>query len=324
MECFHKFIIVGLLLIVDMGIMPLSTRSQGFLLGVDSTTISVLTPDTTGMETAWDIPQNPLNDSIIAENNLANQIKFGFLLFTDTPRRSRFAVNKLSCNNCHLNAGQREHAMPLVGIAAAFPEYNKRAGRLISLEDRVVDCLRRSIGTAGKRVKRHETGKNSSPVPSANSDEVLALSAYIGWLSKGYAMAGNLPWRGQNSIPREEQIPIEQLDPRQGEALYLEHCANCHGEDGQGVEIGNKKAGPLWGNDSWNDGAGAARIYTLAGMFMYSMPYINPKSLTYREAQQIAAFIDSKPRPSYPYKDTDYPKSDIPADAVYYRPPLKH
>ena len=55
------------------------------------------------------------------------------------------------------------------------------------------------------------------------------------------------------------------------------------------MQIGDKKAGPLWGDGSWNDGAGAARVYTLAGIIRYSMPYLSPGSLTDEEAQQVAA-----------------------------------
>ena len=95
-------------------------------------------------------------------------------------------------------------------------------------------------------------------------------------------------------------------------------CVNCHGENGQGVQIGDKKAGPLWGPDSWNDGAGAARVYTLAGIIRYSMPYLYPGGLTDEEAQQVAAFIDSQPRPSYPFKDNDYRVEKLPVDSVYY------
>ena len=92
----------------------------------------------------------------------------------------------------------------------------------------------------------------------------------------------------------------------------------CHGPDGQGVEIGDKKAGPLWGPGSWNDGAGAARIYTLAGMIRYSMPYLDPGNMTDEDAQQLAAFINSKPRPVFPFKDRDYLTEKLPPDAVYY------
>lgn len=47
------------------------------------------------------------------------------------------ATLALSCSNCHLNAGQRDRALPRVGIAGQFPEYNRRAGRLITLADRL-------------------------------------------------------------------------------------------------------------------------------------------------------------------------------------------
>ena len=71
-------------------------------------------------------------------------------------------------------------------------------------------------------------------------------------------------------VPRV--IPVSALDTRAGGEIYADRCTSCHGPDGQGVQIGDKKAGPLWGPGSWNDGAGAARVYTLAGMIRYSMP----------------------------------------------------
>lgn len=273
-----------------------------------------LISDTTGMETAWDFPHNPLTDSTLHDDYLSRQIKLGFRLFTETPTLSRFSVNELSCNNCHLNAGQRERAMPLAGVAAAFPEYNKRAGRIISLEDRIVDCFRRSIDAI------NPTASDAAQMvqPAAGSDEVLAIAAYITWLSSGYAIGERLPWRGRNSIPADNLIPVDSLDKNRGRDLYNTRCMNCHGNDGQGVQIGDKKAGPLWGDSSWNDGAGAARLYTLAGMFMFAMPYNNTGTLTIEEAQEIAAFITSQPRPAYPFKDKDYPGQKIPSDAVYY------
>ena len=103
------------------------------------------------------------------------------------------------------------------------------------------------------------------------------------------------------------------------QTVYTERCQSCHAADGQGVQIGDKKAGPLWGRDSWNDGAGAARIYTLAGIIRYSMPYLDPGSLSDEDAQHVAAYVNSQPRPAYPFKDRDYPGSKVPVDAVYYQ-----
>jgi len=270
-----------------------------------------LIPATTTMVTAWQIPLDPLKGPLAGDAKLTDQIKWGYRIFVDTPHEApRFTGGKVACANCHLNAGQRERALPVVGVAGMFPEYNNRAARLISLADRVVDCFMRS---------ENATGRGEEDLPSPTSKEVLAVNAYLSWLARGYAVGTNPSWRGRNAIAADKLSPVGSIDLRAGENLYAERCVSCHGADGQGVQIGDKKAGPLWGPDSWNDGAGAARVYTLAGIIRYSMPYLNPGSLTDEVAKQVAAFINNKPRPSYPYKARDYSGSKIPADAVYYR-----
>jgi thiosulfate dehydrogenase len=176
----------------------------------------------------------------------------------------------------------------------------------------------RSSNAAGKLSPGAGSAKSAELI-SAHENEVLALSSYITWLSEGYPVGKSIEWRGENVIPADKLIPVKKLDKKRGEALYMERCVTCHGKGGEGVEIGDKKAGPLWGSKSWNDGAGAARVYTLAGIIRYMMPYLDPGSLTDEEAQHIAAYINSKPRPKYPFKEKDYLKEKIPPDAVYYK-----
>ncbi len=263
------------------------------------------------MVTAWQVPLDPLVDNTLTDPRLADPIKWGYRIFTDTPHEApQFTGGKVSCANCHLNAGQRERALPVVGLAGMFPEYNNRAARLISLSDRVVDCFIRS---------ENATGRGEADLPSPTSKEVLAVTAYLSWLSRGYPVGANPPWRGKNAIASDRLIAVDKIDKSRGEAIFNDRCTSCHGPDGQGVQIGDKKAGPLWGPDSWNDGAGAARVYTLAGIIRYTMPYLNPGSLTDQESLEVAAFITSKPRPAYPFKDKDYRGSKVPPDAVYYR-----
>lgn len=277
---------------------------------------SPLVPASTTMVTAWQVPLNPLEDPSLDTSALSNEIRLGYRLFTDTPRHAaRFVGGGMSCANCHLNAGQRERALPIVGVAGMFPEYNARAARLISLGDRVVDCLLRS---------ENATGRSIDELPTPTAKEVLALSAYIVWLAKGQPVGQNPTWRGRNGIAAANLVPMDRLDVKRGEAIYLERCTSCHGEDGQGKAIGGpvpnsaKKAGPLWGPDSWNDGAGAARVYTLAGIIRYTMPYLDPGGLSDEDAQHVAAFINSQPRPVYPFKHRDYAGGKVPIDAVYY------
>jgi len=271
----------------------------------------------TTVVTAGEFPWNPLTDASLDDSKLSQDIKWGFQIFTDTPRQvPHLAPGKMTCNNCHLNGGQREKSLPVVGLAGMFPEYNRRAGRLYTLADRVVDCFNRSENATGAVAARGQAA-----VPTPTSKEVLAVTAYLTWLSNGFEGGKNPSWRGQNTIAPANLIPLKKLDRPRGEALFKQHCVSCHGEDGQGVQgalAGDKKPGPLWGPESWNDGAGAARIYTLAGIIRYSMPYVSPGVLTDEESQQIAAFINSHPRPSYPDKDRDFRVEKLPIDSVYY------
>jgi thiosulfate dehydrogenase len=260
------------------------------------------------MKAAWEFPRNPFTDKALDTSKLSEEVRRGFRLFTNTPAEApHLAPGGMSCTNCHMNGGQRERSMPLVDVAGMFPEYNRRSGRLYSLGDRITDCFLRSENSTGGTLAADELPNPSSPI-----------SAYLTWLSRDSAMGKNPSWRGQNTIPAAALIPVAELDPVKGEAIYMDRCATCHGADGQGVQIGDKIAGPLWGDRSWNDGAGAARVYTLAGMIRYSMPYLDPGNITDADAQHVAAFINSKPRPAFPFKDRDYRVEKLPPDAVYY------
>ncbi len=295
---------------------PHRTTSSGVPLLADA-----LIPASTTMVTAWDIPEDPLTDRSLDDSRLSKDIRWGYKLFTDTPHEAKqYAPGKISCSNCHLNAGQRERSLPLVAVAGMFPEYNRRSGRLYSLTDRIVDCFWRSENSTGvlEEPGLDTRGSGLEMLPAPTSKEVLAIAAYITWLAKGTAVGKNPAWRGQNTIAASALIPVASLDRHRGEEIFKERCTNCHGLDGQGVAVGDKKPGPLWGPDSWNDGAGAARVYTLAGIIRYSMPYLNPGSLSDEEAQLLAAFINSQPRPAFPYKPQDYLTEKLPPDSVYY------
>ncbi len=288
----------------------------------DSLKWNLLIPDTATMSRAWQVPHDPTAETQNLDPQQAKMILLGFRLFMNTAKAgSRFSGGMMSCNNCHPNGGQREKALPLVGVDLAFPEYNKRSGRIFALEERIIGCLLRSVNATGTKERavltRHENDLDGATL-TPETEEVQALAAYIRWLSVGHKIPREIPWRGHNTLPASALIPIGKIDVRLGEQLYIENCSSCHGTDGQGVLVGDKRPGPLWGPNSWNDGAGAARTYTLAGMIRNWMPYLYPGKLTDEEAQHIAAYITSKPRPSFPFKDKDYLKEKIPVDAVYY------
>jgi len=78
---------------------------------------------------------------------------------------------------------------------------------------------------------------------------------------------------------------------------------------------------PLWGPDSFNDGAGMARLITFANFIHFNMPhgvdYLNPQ-LSPEQAWDIAAYVLSQPRPHKAGLDKDFPDLlEKPVDAPY-------
>jgi thiosulfate dehydrogenase len=90
------------------------------------------------------------------------------------------------------------------------------------------------------------------------------------------------------------KIDLNRADVGRGQALYTDRCASCHGDEGLGTEDGP----PVWGDQSYNDGAGLSRNDKLAAWLKVAMPLGDP-SLSEQEALDIAAFVNSKPRPKF-------------------------
>lgn len=238
----------------------------------DSLSWGILIPTNATLARAWEVPRNPMIKQPGENPQLMESVRRGFALFMNTSKLvPSLAGSTMSCNNCHPNGGQREEAMPLVGVDRVFPENNKRAGRPFTLKERIIGCLLRSINATGSRdpkvVTRHENELEGSTL-NADTREVQDLAAYIAWLSSGLQINKDIPWRGHNSLLASSLLPVKKLDPKLGKRYFDEWCAYCHDKDGQGtsnamdqmaglLHIKPRHPGPLWGSNSWNDGAGA-------------------------------------------------------------------
>jgi len=220
----------------------------------------------------------------------------------------RFAGNNLACSNCHLEAGTKKFGLPLFGLFGDFPQYSAQSGGEISIEDRINSCMTRSM--------------NGRALPN-DAPEMQAIVAYIKFLSSGVAPGERLPGLGAGHMAELSRA----ADPRRGEPLFARVCAACHNTDGSGIRRGTAGTDlgylnpPLWGPDSFNDGAGVARIITMANFIHFNMPhgtdYLDAR-LGVDEAWDIAAYVESQPRPHRADLAHDFP--DLltkPVDAPY-------
>src|SRR5262245_12588149 len=207
-----------------------------------------------------------------------------------------------------LQAGTKKFGIPLFGLFGEYPHYSVRSGAEMTIEDRFNSCMTRSM--------------NGRALP-VSSPEMQAMMAYIKFLSTGVAPGELLPGLGTGKMPELDR----PADPSRGKTGYASACEVCHGPNGAGIrrslpttDLGYVMP-PLWGGDSFNDGAGMARLITAANFIHFNMPhgadYLNPQ-LSPEQAWDIAAYVISQPRPHKAGLDKDFPDLlEKPVDAPY-------
>ncbi len=243
---------------------------------------------------------NRYDIDVLGDSPRASTIKYGRELFDNTPKylgpesEAPYAGNRLSCTNCHLQSGTKPYAAPLIGIVQRFPQFRKRENKMGSLEERINGCMLRSM--------------NGSPLPT-DSKEMKALIAYMEWLGRYAPVDGKIKGQGFVRIA----LPNRPVDLEAGKMVFEKHCIPCHGDDGKG-----KKAAigqgylypPLWGADSYNNGAGMTRVITAANFIKGNMPFgatFDKPVLTDEEAYDVAGYINRMSRPKKKGLDRDYP-----------------
>ncbi|MDR5589806.1 c-type cytochrome [Christiangramia sp. SM2212] len=239
-----------------------------------------------------------LDDS---EENL--HIKYGFELFINTAQyigpengdpEMKYSGNNLSCTNCHLNAGTKPYSGMLIGVINRFPQFRGRENKIGSIEERINGCMERSM--------------NGRVLP-VSGNEMKAFVAYMNWLNRFAPEDGKIKGVGYANV----KIPNRRVNLEEGKTLFAEKCASCHGENGQGVALREYKGylyPPLWGDDSYNNGAGMTRVITAAEFIKANMPYgatFEEPELTDEESYDLAGYINSHARPLKPNPERDFP-----------------
>jgi thiosulfate dehydrogenase len=222
-----------------------------------------------------------------------------------TDSKIRFSGSRLACASCHLGAGTEPGTLTLLQATEHYPRFSARVGAKTDIEDRVNECMQRSM--------------NGKPLPR-NSAEMIAMAAYIRSLGNLNQAMGAAQRKAHE--PMAFKTPGRAANLEAGKKIFGERCAACHGADGSGLRASaDPKRGyvfpPLWGPDSFNDGAGMHRVLTAARFVKARMPLGNP-DLTDDQAFDVAAFLNSQPRPEMAGLEADYPdRSAKPVDNTY-------
>ena len=248
--------------------------------------------------------ETPRLADMLAAPNAAEVVR-GMRLHLETRTRlPQHVGDDLKCGSCHLNAGTVADASPFEGIAVLFPSYAPRAGKVITLEDRINGCFRRSM--------------NGVALPLESAD-LKAMVAYFDWMKGEFKPEDKVPGRGIGRMDRTIKPDVEN-----GKRVYVEECAVCHGKNGEGLRRadGSLVFPPLWGDRSFNVGAGVARTYTAAAFVKRNMPIafsekfpLGQGGLSDQDAVDVAAYFSHMPRPDFPDKVKDWPKDPKPSDA---------
>lgn len=262
----------------------------------------------------------PPNVDALPMDAFGKTVRYGRDLFAHTsatigPDASdpakHYSGNGLECQSCHLEAGTKKFGLPMVGIWGLFPQFIGRENEVRTLEERINGCMERSM--------------NGRALP-VGGPEMKALLTYIRFLSAGVPTGHAVEGRGAPPLT----LPAVASDPGRGARIFAATCAACHQPDGQGLRLSAKDAAsqrrryqfpPLWGPESYNDGAGMARPITAAAFIHANMPfgtdYTHP-ALSEQDAFDVAVFIDGQSRPHKADLDQDYPNKHLkPVDATY-------
>ncbi|MCV6636325.1 c-type cytochrome [Candidatus Albibeggiatoa sp. nov. NOAA] len=200
--------------------------------------------------------------------------------------------NRLNCSSCHLHAGGDPQAAWWVGLQGEGREYPTET----DMQDRINQCFERSM---------NGTALCSGEACDSNAD-MSAIIAYMNWLTNQYkekyqcltlVSTPNSICNPPRGFPELTQTCLKG-NPAQGEAIFDQKCAFCHGLEGEGRYASNTYFRPaLWGDDSYNVSAGMAKPDMLAKFLRWNMPYTSGGLLTDQEAIDIACFIDQHARP---------------------------
>jgi thiosulfate dehydrogenase len=206
-------------------------------------------------------------------------------------------ANGMNCQNCHLESGTRVWAGNFGSVASMYPRFSERRGSAETVNQRISDCFERSM---------------NGMAPDSNSLEMKAMKSYILWVGKDVERGKKPAGTGLEPLTFLKRA----ADTANGRLVYIRKCQLCHGANGEG-KPDSLNAGylypPLWGKHSYNTAAGLYRLTKFAPFVKANMPFgseYDKEQLTVEEAWDLAAFVNSQPRPVKKFRQ-DWPNISL-------------
>jgi thiosulfate dehydrogenase len=234
----------------------------------------------------WKAPDT----SQIAHTDEGDLIRYGRELILNTaiyfgPKGTVAHIsNGINCGACHIDAGTRLWGNNFSKVAATYPLFRNRSGKIETVEMRINDCFERSLN--GKK-------------PGDSGKEMKAMVAYINWIGNDVPKKKKVKGAGVETLPFLNRA----ADTVKGKIVYLSICQKCHGQNGEGMLEKNGREylyPPLWGKHSYNVGAGIYQLSKFAGYVKNNMPFgttFHTPQLTNEQAWDVAAYVNSQPHP---------------------------
>lgn len=225
--------------------------------------------------------------SKIPHDKFGAEVRYGRELFVNTAYfigpngvNGKYLGNRMNCANCHQEAGTKPFAFNLMLTHDKYPQYRAREGRVLTLAERVNNCVMRP--------------HNGRPLP-LDSKEMVAFLSYLRWINSQVPAGTKL--KGEKNLDIE--FPDRAADPEKGRIVYISRCQRCHGVNGEG------QTGPgaptytyplLWGDSAYQPGSSMHRVIMQAKWLKANMPQDsarwNKPVLTDEEALDVAAFVN--------------------------------
>lgn len=217
----------------------------------------------------------------------------GCNLVTETQKEVRGPIARqwrtdLSCQSCHLQAGDKANAGSLAHAAVVLPHMYTAVNQPIRFDRRVLLCFSNSQNW-------YDLGLDAK--------EITYINMYANWLAQKAAQPiGTLPeGRGIPLLYDAKGLGASFLA---GERVYKQYCQSCHGANGlggAGAVFNGAEPPPIAGPHTFSAAASLTDPYRFAGFVYANMPYgatMEHPILTVQQSLDVSSYLTSLGRPA--------------------------